>query len=493
MRERARLATIDAAQDERELQALVDFDLDLYTSFAAASVERDGALATMFDSGTGDVTPAQQALVTQRLRADSLRGLLQAEVPGSACAADDPATDPYSVEQAREWRTAQDPTFGAAGLPPASADRGAALAERHLMYAAVAFAAALLLLTAAGLAEPDPAGPGGRDGRRGTWVRLWRGLSWAALATGSVLVVLHVPLLTIALWLGVTGAALGARVPARDPGRSAPGVDRRRQAGALVGRAGRWDRVGRAGPRRARAVGGRRPRAVGPGPGRQAVRGRRAPPGGGRAGSPARPGDVRRAGRAGRARAAAANQDAGATQEADRIVRGPRRRRRPCRGRGRPVRRGPERGRRSRPGRHLPGGGAAPPPRLRCAAHRRMDRCTDLQRSPRCQPPGRRGVCRAGRAVPGRGGRLVGAGRDADGRAGRARSRRVPAGPRRRSRAHRGSGALAPEPRRRRRRRGRRRRAVRPRLRPGRPRRAGSVDPHRLRGGRRRRRDRSGS
>ena len=60
MRERARVATIDAARDERELQALVDFDLDLSTSSAAASVERDGALATMFDSGTGDVTPAQR-------------------------------------------------------------------------------------------------------------------------------------------------------------------------------------------------------------------------------------------------------------------------------------------------------------------------------------------------------------------------------------------------------------------------------------------------
>lgn len=208
VRERARLATIDAAQDERELQALVDFDLDLYTGYCAASVERDGALETMFESGSGDVTPAQQALVTQRLRADSLWGLLQAEVPGSACAADDPAADPYSVEQAREWRTAQDPTFGAAGLPPASADGGPARAERHLMYAAVAFAAALLLLTAAGLAEPDAAVPGGRDSRRGTWVRLWRALSWAALATGGVLVVIHVPLLTIAVWLGITAAAL---------------------------------------------------------------------------------------------------------------------------------------------------------------------------------------------------------------------------------------------------------------------------------------------
>jgi hypothetical protein len=208
VRERARLATIDAAQDERELQALVDFDLDLYTGYCAASVERDDALATMFDTGPGDATPAQQALVTQRLRADSLWGLLQAEFPGSACAADDLATDPYSVDQAREWRTAQDPTFGAAGLPPASADGGAARAERHLMYAAVAFAAALLLLTAAGLAERDPAGPGGPDGRRSAWVRWWRALSWAALATGGVLIVIHVPIPTIAAWMGVTVVAL---------------------------------------------------------------------------------------------------------------------------------------------------------------------------------------------------------------------------------------------------------------------------------------------
>jgi hypothetical protein len=236
VRERARLATIDAAQDERELQALVDFDLDLYTGYCSASVERDGALETMFESGLSDVAPARQALVTQRLRADSLWGLLQADVPGTACATGDPATgdpatDPYSIERAREWRTAQDPTFGAAGLPPASAVGGAARAERQLMYAAVVFAAALFLLTAAGLAERDPVTAGGRDGRRKAWVRVWQVLAGAALATGSVLIVIHVHPRTVALWLAATGAALAIayglalRVPRhRRPHAEAKGV-----------------------------------------------------------------------------------------------------------------------------------------------------------------------------------------------------------------------------------------------------------------------------
>jgi hypothetical protein len=209
LRERARIASTEAARDERELQALVDFDLDLTTTWCAASAERDAALVDLIGAGPDQAMPATDALVTQRLRSAGVWNLLQADGPGTPCAGgDQPGADPYSVDAAREWRVAADPTFGSAGGPVASDARArAAHAERLLMYAAVAFAIALLLQTAAKLAS---SGDGADDGarRRGRGARIWGGLAWCALGVGAVLVVGEAPLGATAAWLVATLAAL---------------------------------------------------------------------------------------------------------------------------------------------------------------------------------------------------------------------------------------------------------------------------------------------
>jgi hypothetical protein len=212
-RERTRVALSEATRDERELQALVDFDLDLSTGYCAASAEQDAALGSLLTLPSDQVASARQALVAQRLRADSLWNLLQVDWPGTACTDGDPAADPYSAASAHEWSVAADPTFGTAGLPRASAGPSdAARAERLLMYAAVAFAAALLLMTAAGLATPEgsvaPA-PGVRRRGHGHWATTWRRLAWAGLAIGAALVVAEVPVVRIAGWLLATSAAMG--------------------------------------------------------------------------------------------------------------------------------------------------------------------------------------------------------------------------------------------------------------------------------------------
>jgi hypothetical protein len=211
LRERARVATTEAARDERELQALVDFDLDLSTSYCAASTERDAALLDLIEAPLDEARPATDALVTQRLRAGSLWNLLQADWPATPCAgSDQPSADSYSVDSAREWRVAGDPTFGSAGAPVASGERtSAAQGERLLMYAAVAFAGALLLLTAANLATPrDTGGGGSRPDRRGRWARMWYVLAWCALGVGAVLMVGEAPLVETTSWVAATLAAL---------------------------------------------------------------------------------------------------------------------------------------------------------------------------------------------------------------------------------------------------------------------------------------------
>ena len=212
-RERARVAVSEASREERDLQALVDFDLDLSTGYCAATAEQDAALATMLTSPSDEMASAREALVTQRLRADSLFNLMQADWPGTPCADGNGAADPYSAADARELSIAMDPTFGTAGLPRASAGPSdAARAERLLMFAAVACAAALLLMTAAGLATPEGNVEAATADRRrpGRWATTWRRLAWTGLAVGSALVVAEVPVVRIAAWLVATACAMGA-------------------------------------------------------------------------------------------------------------------------------------------------------------------------------------------------------------------------------------------------------------------------------------------
>ena len=197
-RHQERVATMLAAQEGRHFDAMVAFDLGLTTRYCGATSERDAALIDSLPGSTGDIGPVVDQIVTQQLLAETRWTLFQANAPSLTCAATsgEGGVPAYSVDAAMEWQTAIDPRFGSGGALLAPGDGDPSRSEQRLMVAALAFAVALLFLTAADLvARTDshpPSSRGSRDGPGRVWVA-WVSLAVAAQLTGAALVALEAP------------------------------------------------------------------------------------------------------------------------------------------------------------------------------------------------------------------------------------------------------------------------------------------------------------
>ncbi|MGH3481403.1 MAG: hypothetical protein ACRDQD_31885, partial [Nocardioidaceae bacterium] len=207
-RERARVASMETAEDTRHVRALIGFDLDLTTRLCAATTERDAALVDLLAANENDARPYVNSLVAQNLRAQNLWSLLQADYPATACASGEGGAtgnaDAYSAERAHERLVVFDPTLatGDSARVAATPEGDANQSERRLMVAAVAFAMALLLLTASDLASHrGHTARGSRPvPRLGRWAWAWGALALAAGALGIGLVVSETGPAATAVW-----------------------------------------------------------------------------------------------------------------------------------------------------------------------------------------------------------------------------------------------------------------------------------------------------